>query len=143
MSPKAGILHDYDLMANAEPSVVRILRCAGCDAEPPRFQWSDYSGEAMCTRCGCPYQLKWGSDQQMAEGAYPYLSLRDELVEPLRAYFAETGQFTCLGVMLGPRPGMDAFAAWLQNNRLAIYEALTAERQDDQPADEPAAEVPA
>lgn len=127
---KAGILHDYDLMANAEPSA-QNNKCAGCDAAPMTFQWSDYSGEGMCTRCGCPYQLKWGSKEMRAEGKYPYLNLRDELVESLRAYFAETSRFTCLGMMLGPRPGLKEFDEWMEINRSELLAKLRRERSEE------------
>lgn len=109
--PKQGILHDYDLMANREESA-RGNTCVVCAADPASYQWSCYSGEAMCRQCGTPYQLKWGSDEQVAEGAYPYLNLADKWVPVVREYYEETGRFTCLGTMLGPRPGLSAFAAW-------------------------------
>lgn len=109
---KNGILHDYDLMANAEESASGH-KCACCDAHPMTFQWSDYSGEAMCMRCGTPYQLKWGTNEQQAEGKYPYLSLKPEYVPIVREYFAATGRWTCLGAMLGPRPGLAEFYEWL------------------------------
>lgn len=64
--PRAGILKDYDLMANAEPSA-KAQRCVTCGADPVCYQWSDLSGEGMCTACGTPYQLKWGSDVQEIE----------------------------------------------------------------------------
>lgn len=53
--PKQGILHDYDLRANREPTA-KDNTCVVCGAHPVTYQWSDLSGEAMCTRCGCPYQ---------------------------------------------------------------------------------------
>jgi hypothetical protein len=107
------------------------VKCAGCDDEPARFQWSDRSGEGMCCRCGCPYQLKWGGEEREAEGAYPYLNLRDELVEPLRAYFAETGKFTYLGAGMEERPGLERFAEWTEKNRPAVWAAIR-HRSDDE-----------
>jgi len=127
---KPGILHDYDLMANAESSAAR-QKCVACDEEPMVFQWSDCSGEAMCTRCGCPYQLKWGGKEKEAEGKYPYLVLRDELVEPLRAYYKETNRFTCLGVMLGSRPGLEEFWAWVETNRPELIRRLKLQENGD------------
>lgn len=124
MNAKHGILHDYDLLANAEPAASKATKCAGCDAEPPVFQWSDLHGEAMCTRCGCPYQLRGGGAEMEREGAYPYMTLRAELVEPLRAYYAETKRFTCLGQMLGHCPGIEEFADWLQENRPDVWAAV-------------------
>lgn len=115
--PKAGILHDYDLMANAEPSAQKDdTVCPICDDAPPRFQWSDYSGQAMCMTCGCIFQLKWGTDEQIKEGKYPYMSLLPEWVPIVREYWNETKKWSCFGTMIGPRPGMDAFWAWVEKN---------------------------
>ena len=113
--PKQGILHDYDLMANAEKSSRNVI-CAVCGAEGITFQWSDYSGEAMCTRCGCPYQLKWGSDKQKEEGNYPYLSLKKEFIPVAQEYWNEKHKFVCYGLMLGPQPGMTELISWLKDN---------------------------
>lgn len=110
---KAGILHDYDLMANAETSA-KGTACVVCGDSPCRYQWSDYSGEAMCCKCGTPYQLKWGSDEQVAEGKYPYLNLNPKFVPIVREYHAETKAFTYLGCGLGDRPGLKKFYEWLQ-----------------------------
>lgn len=110
---KHGVLHDYDLMANAEEAARKGNTCAVCGDSPVTYQWSDYSGEAMCCKCGTPYQLKWGSDEQKAKGEYPYLNLKKEWVPIVREYHEQTGRFTCLGMMMGPCPGMDEFADWV------------------------------
>lgn len=115
MTPKQGVLHDYDLQANRELAA-RKQECVVCGAKPMAFQWSDYSGEAMCTLCGTPYQLKWGSEEQKAEGHYPYLNLREEWVPVLRRYYQETGRFTCLGIMMGEKPGLAEFDKWVTKN---------------------------
>lgn len=113
MNAKHGILHDYDLWANREPSA-REQRCVTCDAYPMTFQWSDYSGEAMCTRCGTPYQLMWGSERQEAEGNYPYLNLKPDWLPVLKRYWHETERFTCLGRMMGGSlPGLKSFYDWV------------------------------
>lgn len=118
--PKNGILSDYDLQANAEPAAKKPSVCVGCGTSPVRYQWSDYSGEGMCTRCGVPYQLKWGSDEQVQEGAYPYLNLKDEWVPVVRRYFTETQRFTYLGRMLGGSPpGLREFDEWVETNNAA------------------------
>jgi hypothetical protein len=109
---KAGILHDYDLRANREPSA-KGQECVVCGANPMAFQWSDYSGEGMCTGCGTPYQLKWGTEQHQQEGAYPYLNLKEVWVPIVREYHAETGRWTYLGTGFN-RPGLNEFAAWVK-----------------------------
>ena len=114
---KSGILHDYDLMANNEKSAQRAdFICIICGASPPTYQWSDYSGEAMCIKCGCPYQLKWGSEAQKEEDNYPYLNLNPDLVPIVRAYWEETKQWTCFGTMLDGQPGAAEFNAWYKKN---------------------------
>ena len=119
--PKHGILHDYDLMANKETSATNQT-CAICGASPMQFQWSDYSGEAMCTKCGCCYQLKWGSDKQMAEGNYPYLNLKDKFLPVAKEYWNETHMFVCYGQMLGPSPGYNELIYWVEKHHPEFIE---------------------
>lgn len=108
---KNGIDADYDLMANAEPSA-KGNTCVVCE-KPATYQWSDYSGEGMCRHCGTPYQLKWGSEKQEAEGAYPYLNLQERWVPIVREYHRETGAFVCLGMVLGDARGREEFDEWV------------------------------
>lgn len=110
---KEGILHDYDLRANLEESS-KEQTCIICGSSPMRFQWSDCSGEAMCTTCGCPYQLKWGSDQREKESKYPYVNLQEKFIPIIREYWQETRKFACYGIMLGDKPGYSAFISWLK-----------------------------
>lgn len=119
---KVGILHDYDLMANAEDSVQHRV-CAMCGTSPMTFQWSDYSGEGMCTQCGCPYQLKWGSEQQQTEGKYPYLCLTEQFLPIAREYWNLKKQWVCYGTMLGPRSGIDELDVWVRANHPEILES--------------------
>jgi len=111
--PKQGILHDYDLHANLEASS-RMQKCVICGDYPMRFQWGDYSGEAMCMKCGCPYQLKWGSDEQVEKGEYPYLNMRKDFVPIAQQYWKEKGRFVCYATMMGERPGMAELVEWLK-----------------------------
>ena len=111
--PKQGILHDYDLMANQEESS-QGKKCAICGAEDMTFQWSDYSGEAMCTQCGCLYQLKWGTEEMIKEGKYPYLYINDHFLSIAKEYWEDTHRFVCYGMMLGLRPGMGSLIEWLK-----------------------------
>jgi len=112
---KYGILHDYDLMANREPSANKVT-CAICGKSPVTFQWSDFSGEAMCSRCGCPYQLKWGSDAQEKEGKYPYLNLSENFLPIAQEYWNKYNKFVCYGRMLDARPGWKEMLNWLKEN---------------------------
>ncbi len=119
-SAKAGILHDYDLMANAEPSAHDHV-CVVCGMAPIVYQWSDYHGEAMCCQCGTPYQLKAGSEKQKAEGKYPYLNLREVFVPVVREYYKETRCFTYLGSGFD-RPGFRAFYEWVEAHHPELIE---------------------
>lgn len=114
LKPKEGILHDYDLHANHEPSAKKPIYCVICNTAPIRYQWADFSGEAMCTVCGAPYQLKWGTEEQEKEGAYPYLNIIDEWVPIIREYYEQTKKFACHGRMMGsPCPGLKEFFDWI------------------------------
>jgi hypothetical protein len=113
--PKFGILHDYDLKANEEKSAYE-KRCAVCGEFPMVFQWSDYSGEAMCMKCGCPYQLKWGGEKREKEGNYPYLNFSSDFMPVAVEYWEEKQKFVCYGTMMGPQPGMSELIHWLKIN---------------------------
>lgn len=113
MSAKMGLLHDYDLMANAEQSA-HGNTCVVCAAYPVRYQWSDYSGEGMCTRCGTPYQLKWGGKTKEAEGKYPYLNLREDFLPIARDYWKETQSFVHYGQSFSQDQGIAALNAWIK-----------------------------
>lgn len=110
---KQGILHDYDLNANLETSAINRT-CIVCGASPMTFQWSDYSGEGMCTRCGCAYQLKWGSEEQQIEGKYPYLNVKEDFISILREYWEETKSFVCHGRMMCRADGVAEFSTWVK-----------------------------
>jgi hypothetical protein len=110
---KQGILHDYDLMANAENSA-KENTCVICGVNPVIYQWSDYSGEGMCTQCGFPYQLKWGSDEAKKEGKYPYNNIPDKYIPAIKEYWNETHQFVHLGCSLSNNQGVKEFNEWLE-----------------------------
>ena len=112
---KQGLIHDYDLMANAEPAA-RAVTCAICDTADISFQWSDYSGEAMCTVCGCPYQLKWGNDEQVRENKYPYLSLHDTFIPIAREFWRESKTWVHYGASFSRNDGHPELSAWMKKH---------------------------
>lgn len=127
---KMGIEHDYDLMANAEESAKKQVPCAVCDKTDVYYQWSDYSGEGMCTQCGCPYQLKWGSDAQKDEGAYPYMGLHKEFLPIAREYWAETKLFVCYGMVFAREAkGLQALNTWVKEH----HPEYGKDKDDDEP----------
>lgn len=115
MMPKAGLIHDYDFMANREESAHGVT-CAVCDTPSTTFQWSDYNGEGMCCVCGCPYQLMNGSDEMKKEGKYPYLSLLDAFVPIARQYWAETQRWVHYGMSLSRNDGLPELDAWMEKH---------------------------
>lgn len=112
---KVGVIHDYDLWANKERSAQGVT-CAVCDTPNTRFQWSDYNGEAMCTTCGCPYQLMNGTDAQIAEGKYPYLSLLDTFVPVARKFWKEMRVWVHYGQSFSREDGFDVLNPWIEKH---------------------------
>lgn len=109
--PKEGIKFDYDLWANHEiknGNICRICR------NPLRCRWTDYSGEGVCLKCGAPYQLKWGSQEQEKEKEYPYLKVKDIWIPILKQYWKETNRFCFNGTSFSERTGVQEFGDWLE-----------------------------
>ena len=119
---KQGVCHDYDLMANREEATHNQV-CVVCDADPMSFQWSDQNGQAMCMRCGTPYQIANGTDEQIEKGEYPYLSLLPEWIPVVKKYYQETKRFTYLGAKFGEKPGWGEFIDWLKLQGITICNA--------------------
>ena len=115
MSAKAGLIHDYDLMANREESS-RGVTCAVCDTPNTTFQWSDYYGEGMCIVCGCPYQLKGGTKEEEAEGKYPYMTMRDEFLPIAREYWLAKRAWVHYGSSMSRNDGMPALIEWCKEH---------------------------
>ena len=112
---KEGLIHDYDLHANHETSA-QNQTCIICGTSPMGFQWSDYSGEAMCRQCGCVYQLKWGNDKQTKEGKYPYCNVKDEYIPILKEYWEQTKKWVCHGMMMNGHKTKEEFNKWMKAN---------------------------
>ena len=110
---KAGLIHDYDLMANREESS-RGVTCAVCDTPETTFQWSDYSGEGMCTVCGCTYQLKWGTEKEREEAKYPYMTMRADFVPIARQFWNETNKWVHYGSSFSCNTGHPELSAWMK-----------------------------
>ena len=113
--PKHGLIHDYDLMANAEDSA-RGVTCAVCDTQHTSFQWSDYSGEGMCRTCGCTYQLKWGGEEMEKEGKYPYMTLREDFVPIAREYWNTTKKWVHYGSSISRNDGHPEMMKWMKTH---------------------------
>jgi protein-arginine kinase activator protein McsA len=110
---KAGLIHDYDLMANREQSAQGVT-CAICDTPNTSFQWSDYNGEGMCTVCGCTYQLINGSDKMKAEGKYPYMTLNDKYLPVLREFWQQTRTWVHYGSSFQRHDGKAELNDWIK-----------------------------
>lgn len=128
-------MQKYGYLANAEQSAVNQMACVVCDESRPCFSWTDYAGEAYCTRCGTTYQLKWGSEEQEAQGNYPYVNVKKEAIPMLRRYFAETGKMNGAGwvMSLSEYPeiaqGQRDFSEWWKQHKDEYPEL--AEKQED------------
>lgn len=121
MSVKQGILHDYDLRANDEP--VKVAKCDVCDRDNPSLQWSDYHGEAMCTRCGCPYQIAGGGEGVV----YPRLNLRADIVPLAQEYWRLEHSFVHYGAPIGAAIGIPGFWRWVEQAHPEYIEMRRAE----------------
>lgn len=119
--PKQGIKFDYDMMANAEPSAQKEIKCIICE-EVPFYRWTDYSGQAVCHKCGMAYQLKWGTDEQKKEGNYPYPGLKDIFIPIFKEYWNETKKFTFLGTSFREDEGMKEFTEWVRKKHPELLE---------------------
>lgn len=80
--------------------IKNVKKCVVCDAEPLRFRWTDYAGEGECVECGCPYQIKWGSEEETKEGAYPYCNLKEDFIPIAREHWEETKRRVPFGMYL-------------------------------------------
>jgi len=123
--PKSGLLHDYDLMANRERAS-QSVKCAVCDTENTRFQWSDYHGEAMCCQCGCTYQLKGGSKEEEEKNAYPYMTMADKWVPIAREYWRTFHKFVHYGQSFSHDEGLREFTDWCKTNHPEVIKKETA-----------------
>lgn len=110
---KLGLIHDYDLMANAEPTA-QGNTCVVCDITPVRYQWSDYHGEGMCCQCGCPYQLRAGSDEQVKQGKYPYTNMRNDFIPLAREYYETAKTFVHYGLSFSCETGLRDLDEWVE-----------------------------
>jgi hypothetical protein len=112
----------YGALANAEP--VAKVGCVVCDEQSPSYSWTDYSGEGSCTRCGTPYQLKWGT---LKDGeTYPRINVDAEWIPILRRYWAETHELNGAGSYMGfgdyPEQlrGRRRFNAWCDEHKAEL-----------------------
>ena len=113
----------YGHLANAVESSGGFT-CLICEASPASWTWGDLHGEAMCTRCGTPYQLlryekdAAGVDQRL--DVPPKLNIREDWVPALKRYWEETRAFTGLATIMLPRDypecvaGKRRFNQWLK-----------------------------
>jgi hypothetical protein len=116
---KHGVFNDYDLMANNEKSA-QNQTCVVCGLSPMAFLWSDYHGEGMCIKCGCPYQLKGGTADQMKGGDYPYLNVITSGLPVLKEYWEEKKTFTYFGMSMSNQKSYNNFIEWAKEKHPEI-----------------------
>lgn len=111
--PKFGIKFDYDLLA--QQHVPSGAKCQIC-GEDLRCRWSDYHGEGVCMTCGAPYQLINGSEEQKAEGKYPYINFLPQFIPAFKEHWEATHQFVFGGYSFKEDTGAKEFHEWLEKN---------------------------
>ena len=109
----------YGHRAN-EVQSAQLLVCEICGANPIRWTWSDKHGEAMCTRCGTPYQiLQRDSNRKLLPDATPRINIKKEWIPVLKRYWGEKQAFMGLGTIMIWRDypecaaGQKKFYAWV------------------------------
>ena len=96
--------------------------CVICGTDPMSIHWTDFSGEASCSECGMPYQVKWGTEEQQKEGKYPYIKIKDILIPHLKEYWETTGKRARTGtyIFVDDYPGLieerKQFSTWLDQH---------------------------
>jgi hypothetical protein len=107
--------------------------CEVCGVSPVTWTWGDLHGEAMCVRCGTPYQLlqyeKGEDGKEHGVDRLPKLNIKPEWVPVLQQYWQETQQFTGFATIIIPRDypecveGKRKFDAWLEEHPEVMPEA--------------------
>lgn len=118
----------YGAMANAVPGS-RDFTCVVCGDNPPTWTWSDLHGEAMCIKCGTPYQLIQYEEvdgERKRLDAPPKINIKPGYIPILKQYWEETKKFTGLGTIMIGRDypecveGCKAFYKWLDAHKELI-----------------------
>lgn len=93
------------LANTVEPSAG--FTCLICGLSPANWTWGDAHGEAMCRRCGTPYQLLQYEKDENGENhrldVPPKLNIKEDWVPVLTRYWEETQAFTGLATIIIPR----------------------------------------
>lgn len=103
-------MQKYGHLANA--AVKAPFKCLVCETISG-FNWSDAHGEAMCNKCGVPYNLK--ADP-------PECNLKPDWILICKQYFQETGAYMGLGqIMIWDQypeceDGVRKFNEWVVKN---------------------------
>ena len=112
----------YGYRANQVQSA-RLFVCQICRAKPTVWTWSDLHGEALCTKCGTPYQLlQYDSDGKLLD-VPPIINVRADWVPVLEQYWGERQTFMGLGTFMSGRhypecvEGQEKFWAWVDVHR--------------------------
>ena len=111
----------YGGRANAVKSAWRF-ECLICRSNPTTWTWTDLHGEAVCVKCGTPYQLlqyaETGDGKRQLEDKPPRINIRDEWLPVLIQYWQERQAFMGLGRIMIDRQypefivGKEKFYAW-------------------------------
>lgn len=103
--------------------------CHICGDNPTQWTWGDVHGEAMCVKCGTPYQLlQYDENKKRIKGESPKLNIKEKWILILKAYWDETHNFTGLATVMILRDypeseeGQRKFYTWLDEHPELIPE---------------------
>lgn len=115
-------MQKYGHLAN-EVAEGRDYTCLICGDDPVQWTWGDAHGEAMCVKCGTPYQLlQYDEDRQRIAGVSPKPNIEESWIPILKAYWEETHNFIGLATIMMWRDypeceeGQRKFYAWLDEH---------------------------
>lgn len=75
--------------------------CIICNDNPMTWTWGDVHGEAMCVKCGTPYQLlQYDENKERIKGATPKLNIKESWIPVLKTYWEETHSFIGLASIM-------------------------------------------
>ena len=115
------MVQKYGHLAN-QVECAQNFTCLICEASPTVWTWGDVYGEAMCMKCGTPYQLLQQDDDGKLLDTPPKINIKEEWIPILEQYFQETEEFTGLATIMTERDypecieGQRKFYEWLDQH---------------------------
>jgi hypothetical protein len=109
------------LLCGDEVKFMERGKCEICD-DAISYEWTDLHGEAICWRCGTPYQLyQYDENKKRIPDAEPTINIKDEYIPMLKQYWNENKKHMGLGTYLGKPKYPEkhhAFFDWLDTQEV-------------------------